>query len=636
MEKKGFHRKLTAILSADVAGYSRLMQDDESATVETLESYKQAFFDLIKQHRGRVVDSPGDNLLAEFASVVDAVQCAVAVQKEFHAHNAELPENRRMLFRIGVNLGDVIEEGDRIYGDGVNIAARLESLAEPGGICISKTAFDHIESKLPFGYEFIGEQTVKNIAKPVGAYKVVLESRITNKKGTKPAAKDSRRRILAFSLAGVLLILASVALWQFILRPATAPQATPPTEKVDPKQMAFPLPEKPSIAVLPFVNMSEDKSQEYFSDGLTEDIITALSMTPKLFVIARNSTSVYKGKPVNVQQVSRELGVRYVLEGSVRRADDQLRITVQLVDATTGNHLWAERYDRRMKDIFAVQDEITMKIINALEVKLTKGEQARLTEIGTTNLEAYLKVLQGIEYYNRTNRADNTTAIELFKEAIALDPDYAMAYARLAWAYVDEAWLGFGKSPEESIRKAIEAAQKAVSLNDSLPWAHHTLSGIYTYKKEHQQAISEAQNVVSLNPNWAEGYLGLGNRLLFAGRTEEAIPNLKMAIRLDPFGPSYYFHLLGMAYRELGRYEEAIAACQEAIRRQPNNQFAHLILAATYIMVGREADAHVEAAELLKINPKFSLQRFAKVRPHIDPENTARLVDALRKARLPE
>ena len=636
MAQDQFKRKLTTILSADVAGYSRLMGENEAATVRTLEQYKQIMSELIRQHRGRVVDSPGDNILAEFTSVVDAMQCAVATQKELQARNEELPENRRMRFRIGVNLGDVIEEGERIYGDGVNIAARLESLADPGGICVSKAAFDQIETKLPFGYEFLGEQTVKNIAKPVGTYKVVLESRITDKKAARPAAKGSRTRILAFSLAGVLLILAGVALWQFILRPAPAPQATAPTEKVDPKQMAFPLPDKPSIAVLPFVNMSEDKSQEYFSDGLTEDIITALSKTPKLFVIARNSTSVYKGRPVNVQQVSRELGVRYVLEGSVRRTDDQLRITAQLIDATTGNHLWAERYDRRMKDIFAVQDEITMKIINAMEVKLTKGEQARLTEIGTTNLEAYLKVLQGIEYYLRSNRADNNTAIELFKEAIALDPDYAMPYARLSGAYIDEAWLGFGKSPEESIRKALEAAQKAVSLNDSLPWAHYLLAALHTHKREHQQAISEAQNVVSLNPNWAEGYFGLGNRLLFAGRTEEAIPNLQTAIRLDPFGPSYYFHLLGMAYRELGRYEEAIAACQEAIRRQPNNQFAHLILAATYIMVGREADARVEAAELLRINPKFSLQRFAKVRPHIDPENTARLVDALRKAGLPE
>ena len=382
--------------------------------------------------------------------------------------------------------------------------------------------------------------------------------------------------------------------------------------------------------------MSDDKSQEFFSDGLTEEIITALSKTPKLFVIARNSTFVYKGKAVNVQQVSRELGVKYVLEGSVRRSGNSVRITAQLIDAITGNHLWAERYDPRMKDIFAVQDEITMRIVNALEVKLTRGEQARLTEIGTTNLEAYLKVLQGTEHASRANRTDNNTALELFKEAIAIDPDSAIAYARLAWAYWIEVFLGFGKSPEESIRQGFESAQKAISLNDSLPLAHCALAGFHLLKREHQKSTSEGQKAIVLNPNWADGYMLLGHNLVFAGKPEEAISNLEMATRLDPFARSAYFHILGMAYREAGRYEEAIAACQEAIRRQPNNEFAHLILASTYIVAGREPEARAEAAEALRINPMFSLKRLAKVRPHIDPENTARMVDALRKAGLPE
>jgi adenylate cyclase len=636
MAQDKFKRKLTTIFRADVAGYSRLMGEDEAATVKTLEQYKGIMSELIRQHRGRVVDSPGDNLLAEFTSVVDAVQCAVATQKELHARNTELPENRKMRFRIGVNLGDVIEEESRIYGDGVNIAARLESLAEPGGICISKTAFDQIETKLPFGYSYLGEQTVKNISKPVGAYRVLMEPRVTKERGAGFKAQSTRRRVAFIGLASVLVIVAGGALWQFFQRSAPVHQASPSTEKADPQKMAYALPDKPSIAVLPFVNMSEDKSQEYFSDGLTEEIITALSKTPKLFVIARNSTFTYKGMPLNVQQVSRELGVRYILEGSVRRTGDQLRITAQLVETTTGNHLWAERYDRRMKDIFAIQDEITMKIVNALEVKLTKGEQARLTEIGTTNLEAYLKVLQGTEHAWRANRADNNTALELFKEAIAIDPDYAIAYARLAWAYWIEVWLGFGKSPEESIRQGLESAQKAISLNDSLPLAHNALAGFHLLKREHRKAISEGQKTIILNPNWAEGYMWLGQNLVFAGKPEEAISNLEIAIRLDPFARSAYFHILGMAYREAGRYEEAIAACQEAIRRQSNNVFAHLILASTYIMVGREPEARVEAAEILRINPKFSLERFAKVRPHIDPENTARFVDALRKVGLPE
>jgi adenylate cyclase len=379
--------------------------------------------------------------------------------------------------------------------------------------------------------------------------------------------------------------------------------------------------------------MSDDKSQEYFSDGLTEEIITALSKTPKLFVIARNSSFVYKGKPVNVQQVSRELGVKYVLEGSVRKEGDRARITAQLIDALSGHHLWAERYDRNLKEIFATQDEITMKIVNAMEVTLTRGEQARLTEIGTKNLEAYLKVLQGMEY-RRLNRADNNNALERFKEAIAIDPNYAMAYARLASTYWIEAWLGFGKSPEESITQGLESAQKAISLDDSLPFAHHILGGFCLLKREHEKAISEGKKAISLSPNLADGYIWLGQTLTFAGKPEEAIPNHEIAIRLDPFALSSSFHLLGMAYREAGRYEQAISACQEAIRRQSNNVFAHLILCSTYILVGREDEARAEAAEVMRIDPKFSLERFLKVRPHIDPENTARFADSLRKAGL--
>ena len=335
MEPKGFHRKLAAILSADVAGYSRLMQDDEAATVTTLESYKQVFFDLIKQHRGRVVDSPGDNLLAEFASVVDAVQCAVAVQKELQARNAELPENRRMQFRIGVNLGDVIEEGDRIYGDGVNIAARLESLADAGGICVSKTAFDQIETKLPFGYEFLGEQTVKNIAKPVGAYRVLMEPRVTVA-GPKVKVREVPLWRHKAVLAGAMVLIVAVVgagIWNFY---GQAPRIEPASVK----KMALPLPDKPSIVVLPFVNISGDPAKDYLSDGITEEIINALAKIPQVFVIARNSSFTYKGKPVKVQQVSEEMGVQYVLEGSVQWAEDRVRITAQLIDALKGHHLF--------------------------------------------------------------------------------------------------------------------------------------------------------------------------------------------------------------------------------------------------------------------------------------------------------
>ena len=324
-------RKLTAILSADVKGYSRLMSEDEAGTIRRLNAYKEMMANFIQQHHGRVVDAPGDNLLAEFGSVVDAVQCALKIQKELKTRNEELPENRRMEFRIGINLGDVIEEGDKIYGDGVNIAARLESLSEAGGICISGTAYDQVENKLSLGYEYLGEQPVKNIAKPVRVYRVLVEPKAVAQRISEVASKE---------------------------------------------RMALPLPDKPSIAVLPFVNMSDDPKQEYFSDGMTDEIITALSKVPNLFVIARNSTFTYKGKAVKVKQVSEELGVRYVLEGSVRKAGHRIRINAQLIDALKGHHLWAERYDRELRDIFALQDEITMKIIIALQVELTAGEMA--------------------------------------------------------------------------------------------------------------------------------------------------------------------------------------------------------------------------------------------------------------------
>jgi len=354
-------RKLTAIFSADVEGYSSLMEEDELATVETLTSHKGIMGKLIKQYRGRVVDSTGDNLLAEFISVVDAVQCAVEVQQVLSAKNEALSENRRMNFRIGINLGDVIEEGEVIYGDGVNVAARVESLAEGGGISISGTAYDQLGKKLPLGYEYIGEQSVKNIEKPVRVYRVLPQAEAA---GKVIGEKRPISRHWRWAAVALIVVVGALVIWNFYFRP--------PFEPASVERMAFALPDKPSIAVLPFVNMSEDPKQEYFSDGLTEEIITALSKVPRLFVIARNSTFSYKGKSVKVNQVAEELGVRYVLEGSVRKAGDRVRITAQLIDALGGHHLWAERYEKDLKDIFALQDEITMKIVTSLQVSLTQ------------------------------------------------------------------------------------------------------------------------------------------------------------------------------------------------------------------------------------------------------------------------
>jgi adenylate cyclase len=383
MADEGFKRKLTAILSADAVGYSRLMAEDETATVKTIASYREIMATLIKQHRGRVVDSPGDNLLAEFSSVVDAVQCAVAVQNEFQTRNAELAENRRMEFRIGINLGDVIDEEDRIYGDGVNVAARLEALADPGGVCVSKTAFDQIETKLPLGYEYLGEQSVKNIPKPVRAYRVLMKPDAAGKViGEKRFLGRYSRRTAMAAIIILVMVAGGLVSWNIYL------QQSKNVEPASVEKMAYPLPDRPSIAVLPFNNLSGDSEQAYLVDGLTENVIGGLSKIPEMFVISRNSSFTYKGKSVKVQQVAEDLGVRYVLEGSVQKSGEQLRVTTQLIDALNGRHVWSEKYDRKVDNLFIVQDDITLNIAIAMQVKLTEGEQAKVRH-ATDNLDAW-------------------------------------------------------------------------------------------------------------------------------------------------------------------------------------------------------------------------------------------------------
>jgi adenylate cyclase len=609
MTTQDINRKLAAILSADVKGYSRLMGEDEEWTLRTLNTYKQVMRSLIQQYRGRVVNAPGDNVLAEFASVVDAVQCAVEIQQVLRARNALLPENRRMEFRIGINLGDVIEEGDSIYGDGVNIAARLEGLAEAGGICISESAYQQIENKLPLKYEYLGEHEVKNIAKPVRVYRAQIESGEPSHAKVKAKVEGKNRKYLTIA-ATVVVIIAAAALWHFFLRPSP-----PPVDKADLKKMAFPLPDKPSIAVLPFVNMSEDPKQEYFSDGITEEIITALSKTPRIFVIARNSTFTYKGKPVRVKQVAEELGVRYVLEGSVRKSENHVRVTAQLIDALTGKHLWAERYDRDLKELFAIQDEITLEIIRALQVNLTEGEQARVIGRSTKNLQAYLKALEASVQFARMDKQGSMKAKQLAKEAIALDPNYAYPYSILSSAHLLDLWFDFSESPKESMGLAIEAAQKALVLDPSDPRTHLGWVNLYIMQREYDKAIASAERAVALNPGGARALFALALAVYYSCRFDEAVTFYEQAMRLDPFPSSLYFRNLGAAYRCVGRYEEAVKHLKKALELSPNDLFAHLSLSITYIKLGRDEEAKAEAAEVLRIHPKFSLDYYAKVNP---------------------
>jgi adenylate cyclase len=629
MATEDFKRKLTAILSADVKGYSRLMGEDEEATVRTITAHRKVITSVIEKYRGRVVDSPGDNILAEFVSVVDAVQSGVEIQEVIRAKNAELPDERKMEFRIGINLGDVIQEGERIYGDGVNIAARVEGLADPGGICISGSAYEQIENKLALGYDYIGEHTVKNIVKPIRVYRVPTGPETLQKVTEEKKPAPSWQRAAVAVVIALLIVAGGVAIWKSY-RPST-----PPVETASVGKMAYPLPDKPSIAVLPFNNLSGEPEQEYFSDGLTEEIITTLSRVPKLFVIARNSTFTYKGKPVKVQQVAEELGVRYVLEGSVRKGGDKIRITAQLIDALSGHHLWAEQYDRNLSDIFAVQDEITKKIITAMQVKLTEGEQARAAARGTDNLEAYLKCLQANELISQINPESNALAKQLAEEAIALDPDYAWAYVVLGRSHMMDVWVRTSKSPKESIGKAIEFVQKAIAMDDTNARSHALLAFLYSMTRQYDKSIVQAEKAVDLNPNSAWAHFMVGKTLFFAGKSEESIPPYKKAMRLNPISPNHHYWSIGLSYGYMGQYEEAITWCEKAVRQDPNDLLARTMMTVVYSFSGRDEAARAQAAEVLRIQPKFSVKGFEKRLTYKRKEDGERFLNALRKAGIP-
>jgi TolB-like protein/class 3 adenylate cyclase/cytochrome c-type biogenesis protein CcmH/NrfG len=626
MPKEGLKRKLTAILSADVEGYSRLMGNNEALTIHTLTEYKEAMTANVKHNRGRVVDAPGDNLLAEFGSVVDAVQCAVEIQRELAERNEELPNERKMVFRIGVNLGDVVEEKDRIYGDGVNIAARIESICDGGGVCISGTAFEHVENKLDLEYEDLGDHKVKNIEKPVRVYRVLsypgaAAHRVIRAKKT--VAKKWSKMLVA--VVAALVVVGAVALWHFYFRP--------PMEVLSVEKTAFPLPEKPSIAVLPFDNLSGELEQEYFSDGITDDLITDLSKISGLFVIARNSAFAYKGKPVKIRQIAEELGVRYVLEGSVRKADNRVRINAQLIDATTGGHLWAERYDRHYTDIFELQDEVIGKIVSALTVKLTGVEQAQLARRPTDNLEAY-------DYYLRAERdvysedySLLSVTLSLYEKAIALDPNFADAHAGYARAAVDVWRLGYDNVLASPVarKRAYEAADRALALDAKIPRAYSVLGVLQVVDGRHDEAIESARKAVSLVPNSADAYVNLAIVFMFSGRPAEALAAVETALRLNPRPSSGVYGYYGAVLFMNRQYEKAIEPLEKA---RESSYFAREYLAMAYAQLGRLDDAKAEIAGLL---PDTNLSWYRVSYAHYKrEEDRAHLLDALRKAGVPE
>ncbi|MGD2185456.1 MAG: adenylate/guanylate cyclase domain-containing protein [Desulfobacterales bacterium] len=630
---KEFKRKLTAILNADVEGYSRLMRENEERTIRTLTTYRGAMATVIQKYRGRVVDAPGDNLLAEFGSVVDAVRCAVEIQRELAERNAELPAESKMVFRIGINLGDVVEADGRIYGDGVNIAARLESICEGGGICISGTAFEQIEHKLDLEFEDVGEHKVKNITKPVRVYRILSYPGAAAQRTVKDRRATHRKWFkAALALATMLVIgVGALAIWNFFLRPAPLPVEAASTDR-----MAFPLPDKPSIAVLPFANMSDDPQQEYFCDGVAEDLITDLSKISGIFVIARNSTFAYKGKPVKIKQVAEELGVRYVLEGSVRKVDNKVRITAQLIDAISGHHIWAERYTGIMDDVFDLQDKITQKIIGSLTVKLTANEKKQIAFKGTDNIEAYDAFLQGWDHYLRSTPEAFRKAIPFFKKSVELDPNYGQPYAALALTYWGSSYthywaemLGLSSILEGRLL-ARHYLEKAINMPTSL--SHRVASSMALNRRQFKEAIEEAEKAIALNPNDASCHYTMAEALVYGGNPNKGIEYIETAMRLDPRFQTGPLYLLGIAYFSMGRYEKAVSLLDRALKRIPASGQHLLPLIAAYAHLDRFKEAK-EAADIVEQTQPVqdTMYRF----PFKDPVVVERFEDGLFKAGYP-
>jgi adenylate cyclase len=575
-------QRLAAILAADAAGYSRLMGADERATVTALDAARAVFRKQIESNQGRVIDMAGDSVLALFETAAGAASAALAIQRELEEVSKDVADDRRLRYRIGVHLGDIIEKADgTAYGDGVNIAARLQGIAEASGICISSAVFDAVGPQLRLRFEPLGEQRVKNIDRPIRAYRVVSEE-----------------------------------------RPSIAPGSL---ENVSARS-------RPTIAVLPFDNMSGDREQDYFSDGITEDIITEISRIPALFVIARNSTFTYKGKAAKIQDVCRDLGVRYVLEGSVRKSGHRVRVTAQLIDGDSGGHLWAERYDRELADIFAVQDDVTAQIVRALEIKLVDARRAPSSRVETDNPEAYDCVLRGREQYRLFSKDGNAAARRLYEKAIQLDPSYAEAYAGLAETHLHDWFLG---SPE-GLDRAFDLAQTAKRLNPDLPLVYEALSSVHLFKRQHDEALTAAKQWVEIEPGNAEAYANLAGILHFAGEPERVGGLIEKAKRLNPFHPFYYNLYVGQACFTMHRFEEAAQLIRRSIAHNPESLPSHFYLAASLGQLGEDALARDALAEVWRVSPDFTMGSLQAIAAYRRATDLDLVIEGLRKAGLPE
>jgi adenylate cyclase len=588
MTEERINRKLAAILAADVVGYSRLMAADEAGTLAALKRHREVVFDpAVAAHNGRIVKLIGDGTIVEFGSVVDAVNCALSVQRRNGALPDEALSQPKIVLRIGINLGDVIIQGDDIYGDGVNIAARLEPLAEPGGICVSSIVNESIGNRIDVRFRDGGDISVKNTDRPIRVWK-----------------------------------------WHPGATPLAAAKSN--AAKLEPNGATA------SIAILPFTNMSGDPEQEYFSDGITEDIITDLSKIAGLTVIARNSSFTYKGRSVDIRTVGRELGVQSVLEGSIRRAGQRVRITAQLVDAATGGHLWAERYDRDLTDIFEVQDDVTRRIVHALKVTLSPVENAQLSAGGTSSMDAYDYVLRGRELLlgKTKNRETFEQSTKLFMRALELDPNYPKAYAAMSMAYNLDYQNRWSDDPDGSLPLAKRYAEQAIEKDPNEPFARLVASWAAIFDKNLDRATSEVNTALRLNPNFALAYSNLGSIHNYSGRPLEAIPVFERAMRLDPAFKAQNLHFLGIAYLLAGKYETAAALLRERILLVPGTDFSRVFLASALGYLGEVDEARRVWHELNEINPKYSFREHFSRQP-FRQEDVERVAEGLAKAGLP-
>jgi adenylate cyclase len=577
-------RRLAAILAADVVGYSRLMEADEVATLAALKArWKDVLAPLVARHQGRIFKFVGDGVLAEFASAVNAVRCAVELQRDMAAADLDDPDDRRLVLRVGINLGDVMVEGDDLYGDGVNIAARLEQIAEPGGIAISGAAYDQVRNKIDERFDDLGARRLKNIGEPVRVYRVA---------GTADVAA-------ATSAA-----------------------------------------DRPSIAVLPFINVGGDPAHEYFTEGITQNIITGLSRFRDLSVVASSSSFAYRGRAVKIQDASRDLGARYVLEGSVQRAGPCLRITAQLIDGATGRHLWSERYDRGIEDIFAVQDDVSELIVGTLAAayggRLGKAWQGRAEGAGTRNLRALDHFLRGMDLMHRCTREDNERARESFAQAARLDPSYAKPIAEMSWSHMIDAYLGWSADAARSWAEALRLAKLAIERDDEEAWGHHAFAGYCMYKSQHWRAIAEFERALALNPNDADTIVDFALCLSYAGRSAQGLAMALKAMRLNPHHPEFYRLQLGQICFNDRRYAKAVDALEGL--RSMDTVLGHLYLAASYAALGQGDKARAAVERILDLDPRATIERWAcpAMAPYKDPQDSAHFRDNLRKAGLPE